>query len=178
MNHLPFEAQIIDNHPMDEPQQQALKVHLVECVQCRTLQTKWLMVESQLRSVPMVTPAPGFHQRWQASLSLRHAREQRHKAVRFLCILLGANLISLIVILVSTLLTGSAVQWLVSTINTITGLFQFWSQIEEVAYAVLQLLPPVAPIILMVLSACGLCLAIAFWVISLWRISFQGVNVK
>jgi hypothetical protein len=60
----------------------------------------------------------------------------------------------------------------------ISNTLSFCSQIEEVIRAILQLFPPAVPVIIGALCACGLCMAIALWIFSLWRISFQGVVVK
>jgi len=178
MNHMPFEKQLFDDQPMNEQQDSMLKAHLSECGQCRKLQSQWQFVEQQLSSAPMASPVPGFRNRWQAGLSRRRSIQQRRQVFRFLITLLTADAVSLIILGITSIISGSAAQWVLSTAKTVSTAFLIWGKLLEVASAIIELLPPAAPAFLAILFAGGLFLATALWVVSLWRISFQGVKVK
>jgi hypothetical protein len=178
MSHLPFEAWIMEQKSLDNKRLLELKAHVDQCPQCSKLQSNWQAVETQLRTAHMAAPASGFSSRWQASLTERKTRQQRRQVYQFLAVLLGITLLSLVILITSILLNHSFYGWILATMHSISGTIHLWNQIEQVGYAIFRILPPAFSITAGILMACGLSMAIALWVVSLWRISNQGVYVK
>ena len=80
MSHQPYETWILDAHPLAVEERRALEAHLNTCQQCQALQRKWRAVRQELRLQTLVSPAPGFAQRWQAGLAGRREQEIRRQA--------------------------------------------------------------------------------------------------
>jgi hypothetical protein len=76
MSHQPYETWLFDETELSREQAQALQAHLHECQQCRGLEKSWKTLDGKIQATPMVSPQPGFSQRWRASLAERRARQQ------------------------------------------------------------------------------------------------------
>ncbi len=67
-----------------------LSEHLRACEHCRELSDGWQGVERTLKTAAVVSPAPGFAQRWQARLADESIRRGNRQAKYFLAFSLGA----------------------------------------------------------------------------------------
>jgi len=68
MNHQPFENWFLSEEPLPADDERELRDHLVGCDQCSGLEDAWLDVANLFTEVPEIEPAPGFVNRWQATL--------------------------------------------------------------------------------------------------------------
>ena len=175
MSHQPYETWLFDEAELSSEQAQALQVHLQECQQCRGLQKAWKNLGAKIQATPMVSPQPGFSQRWRASLAERRSRQQVLQVRRLFIGLLVAALITLLLLVVVFYLTASPVNLLVAVLEGITSLIIRGSQIQRVIVPWLETVPLIIPIAGWVIFSSGLTLLSLFWIYSLWRIHSQGV---
>lgn len=175
MDHQPFENWILDPHPQSLEDAQALQRHLETCPQCRALKTGWQSAEAALRYAPMLKPADGFSQRWQATLAQRRARQHLRQTRLLLFSLSLAALVSLLILVAVFLNTTSPVALLVSGTRLITSMN---SWLVTVQHFITSMLSSPLPLAIWIGLGCGFSLLVVFWMFSLWRISIKGVQAK
>ena len=93
MNHQPFDNWLLSEEPLPEDDNRALREHLSDCDQCRELEDAWINVANLFTEVPEVEPAPGFVNRWQATLEADQAavRVMRQRWQSWIVLVLIAN---------------------------------------------------------------------------------------
>ncbi len=96
MSHHPYEEWILTDDRLTPQQTEATRQHLESCSHCRLLQSQWQAARLQMRTGGMKTPAPGFVNRWQKSLPVRHARQQVQSAKRLVIFMLGLTVAMLL----------------------------------------------------------------------------------
>jgi hypothetical protein len=107
MSHPRFESMLFERADLKGSDRLALEQHLQDCDACRRLASQWAMVEARLTKAPMVAPATGFTQRFQARLTL-----QRRKRRSWIAVLLGLGGASLLIAV--AILFGSGILSLLS----------------------------------------------------------------
>lgn len=178
MKHQPFESWIIDETKLSSAQFQELQAHLEECPECRKLQQGWQTARQCVQNGRMVSPAPGFSQRWQDSLAERRARQQRLQMRRFFLLLSSATFTLLLALIALALFSRSPIEWLIVAATHVTRLVVTLSQIQENFLFVLRLLPPAIPLAFWIILTGSLSLLSLAWVFMMWRISTQGAYQK
>ena len=178
MNHQPFENWIFEERPLPPDQEQNLNQHLEECKTCKASQHAWLSFQEEMKHSEMVSPIPGFSQRWLISLTERRLREQRRQAKKFVLFLLGAASLSLILLIGLMIMDQSPLEWVIGSLHTIALVTIRFKQIQLVIYSILKSLPPFVPVIAWVVFTLPLGLLSITWIGALWRISMQGVSEK
>jgi hypothetical protein len=176
MSHQPYETWLFDEADLSSEQSLALQTHLQECEQCRGQQKAWKTLDGKIQATPMISPQPGFSQRWRASLAERGARQQVLQVRRLFIGFLVAALITLLLLVVVFFLTASPVNLLVFVFEGVTNLIIRGSQIQHVIVPWLKTVPPIIPIAGWVIFSSSLSLLSLFWIYSLWRIHSQGVH--
>ena len=178
MSHQPFENWIFDFDRLSTEDRRTLQEHLEGCNHCQTLQRKWQMVGRELRARPVVAPAPGFSQRWQASLAERRAREQRAQAWRAFLGFLGGAFIILIALAGYTLAVSSPAEWLAVVIRYASNSLNLFDTLVSFVQLWLASTPVALNLALWIYLTVTLCLLSLGWVIALWRTSIIGVLNK
>jgi anti-sigma factor RsiW len=176
MSHQPYEKWLFDEAELSSEQAQALKAHLQECQQCQDLQEAWKNLGVKIRAMPMVSPLPGFSQRWRASLAERRARHQVLQVKRLFIGFLVAALITLLLLAAMLFLTASPVNLLVAVFEGVTHLIIRGSQIQQVIVPWLKTVPLIIPIAGWVIFSSIFGLLSLFWIYSIARIHSQGVH--
>jgi anti-sigma factor RsiW len=176
MSHQPYEMWLYDQADLSSDQVQALQAHLQECEQCRGLQKAWKTLDGKIQAAPMVSPQPGFSQRWRASLAERRARQQVLQVRRLFIGFLVAALITLLLMVVVFFLTASPVNLLVVLFEEVTKLVIQGSQLQRVIVPWLKTVPLIIPIAGWVIFSSLLSLLSLLWIYSLWRIHSKGVQ--
>lgn len=175
MSHQPFETWILDEEPLTAEDRRSLYAHLESCAQCQRLSNKWQTVRQELRARPIAVPAPGFRQRWQASLVERRAREQRKQAWKIFGFFSAGALLVLMMMAAYLAATTSPTDWMSSFIRLFSS---SKSLINLVLYAVqtwLSATPPAVNLVLWIYLTLSLCLLTLVWVLILWRTRIVGV---
>jgi hypothetical protein len=175
MRHQPFETWIIDQDPLDPAQAQALKSHLLECEDCRRLSVGWVEAHAHLLSVSPADPKPGFTQRFQSSLALRRYHQQQILIRRTFLYLLGGSMASLLALLAYLFLVVTPTGLFVGAFRSVTYLLVWWNNLQNTYLPLVQSLPAFVPIMLWIIFSTSLSVFSVIWVISIWRISTQGV---
>ncbi len=174
MNHQPFESWMINEVHLSLEQETSLQSHLAACPECRKLQTSWQGAHHALRAAPMMRPAPGFNQRFSASLAQRRALAAHQRQIRNIILGLSISVIATALLLVVVIFAStSPVDILVRTTEIITGLIGWWNRASRLLIAALQ--QPVALAIWVLLTS-GISLLAFGWLFTLWRISLQGAQ--
>jgi len=181
MSHQPFESWIIEAEPLGSEDRNQLEAHLESCPQCQLLKTNLQAVHLRLSSARQARPAVGFSQRWQAGLQQR-LEEQRMKQVlqvrRFFLLLGAATVVSLALFVLMVTLGGGLDQWLVETANRLQTANQWVGDFQSLLFTVLQVTPPVIPLAVWISVTTVFSVLAMIWIVSLWRITFKGVNSR
>ena len=121
MNHQPFEKWLFSEEPLPADVERELRDHLMDCDQCSGLENAWMDVERLFNEATEIEPAPGFTNRWQATLEANRAVEkekrQRWQSLIFLVVI--ANFAAMALALVGLQLFntyGSFTEWVMSWI--------------------------------------------------------------
>lgn len=176
MSHQPFESWMLDEIHLSLEQETSLQTHLGTCPECRKLQTRWQAARQALQTTPMARPAPGFSQRFSASLAERRAREAYQRQVRNLMAGLAVGLVAAVTLLIVVIFTvTSPVDLLVRMTEWITGLIGWWNRASRLLIVSLQ---QPAVLVIWILLTSGISLLAFGWLFTLWRISLQGTQRK
>ncbi|MCJ7623047.1 MAG: hypothetical protein MUO76_06065 [Anaerolineaceae bacterium] len=181
MCHQPFETWILDEKDITDDERIMLQSHLDECGQCSKLQQSWLSARSKMELSQMLSPEPGFTSRWQDNLTKKLQEQQMRqvfKLRRFFLYLGTANVLTMILLVSFIMISGSPVNWLVSTLNQLLELTVWLGQTQHFVVSLIQALPPIFPITFWILLTSGVSTLALIWVVSIWKISFQGEIIK
>ena len=84
MKHPLYDTWLFDPENLTTEQGEALKQHLSDCADCRSLFDAWHTVEGRMLAAEPVAPKPGFTIRWQLRLPQALARRRRRQIVAVL----------------------------------------------------------------------------------------------
>lgn len=181
MCHQPFENWIIEQSALTPQERRQLEEHLETCPQCKRLQSNMQAVNVRLFSARQANPSPGFSTRWQTTLQNR-LEEKRMKEIlqirRFFLFLGTATFVSLILLVLFAIVGGGAVNLLGTTLERLSTATQWLQTLQGYLFALLQITPPVVPLILWISITTVFSILALIWVVSLWRITFQGVKSR
>ncbi len=175
MSHQPFENWILGTDAIPEEERRTFQAHLDDCEQCRLLQRKWQATQRELRTRAMVSPAPGFAQRWQDGLAERKAREMRRQAWKTFTGFLGGAFLILLGLAIYALATSSPADWLAAMIRYGSYSLDLFDTLVSVVIMWLQSTPLALNIALWIYATITLCLLCLAWVFAIWRTSILGV---
>ena len=177
MCHQPFENWIIEQAELGVQDRRLLEEHLETCPQCKRLSESMRAVHIRLTTAGQMRPAPGFTARWEMTLQKR-LEEQRMKQVlqvrRFFLFLGTATVLSLVLLLLFGTLGGGLFHHLTGTLNRLASTTELIETIQGYVFALLQIAPPAIPIAIWVTVTTVFSALALIWVVSLWRITFQG----
>lgn len=94
MNHQPFRDWLLSGEKLSTDEIQELQEHMQSCESCRQTDAAWREVESVLRGIPQVEPAPGFTNRWQAHLTAYLEQKQKRRG----WIMIGLDVVMIVVL--------------------------------------------------------------------------------
>lgn len=176
MSHQLNESWIFEDVLLSDEQARALRMHIADCPECFALHQSWQGARSALRGVEVVAPAPGFSQRWRASLEDRRVSEQKRQVRRFLFFLIGALLLSGLSLAAHYLVLSSPVTLLVTAMQTVAMILICLSHIQDVLQWFLRVIPPAILITTGILLASSLSIFSSVWVATMWWFTTQGVH--
>jgi hypothetical protein len=177
MKHQPFETWIYERETLSQDQTRNLENHLEICERCSALATSWMDVEDQLFSASLIAPAPGFSRRWRSRL-VDHRHQVSHRqmsamlltttvGLAVLSILFGAELLPILQPVIPALAA-----WGVKVATFVANLNIFRMIMGILLEATVESVPLVYRVVLP-FSLAGLA---AFWVVSLYRLSFRRIR--
>jgi hypothetical protein len=172
MNHQPFEDWLLNDKLIDPKQKLELDAHLRICSYCSALAE----TGKALRLVKKVSPAAGFHARFQARLVRQKAAERRRRLWGAVLFAFG-GLVMLVWLLWPYLASfftspatfiASLVEWGVFVVTTLYAMAQASSVLLDVIPGVLP--PFVWMVFVSAIAGIGL-----LWSVSIWRFTRRGV---
>ena len=162
MNHQPYLDWMIAtteelNEMLTPENQIALHEHLSQCNSCQELGEAWRVVELEMQSAPMQSPAQGFKQRWQARLETNQKQKQQKQSYSLLgFLILGVFLMLAALIALALPMIKSPILFLWTWIYQ---LVQYYLYIEFFRLLLLSIFQTVIDVIPMA----GLILIIGFF---------------
>ena len=174
MNHRPFEDWLLNEHPVTPTEKRELDAHIRSCAHCAALAESGL----ELRSVRMVSPAPGFTMRFQQRLAAQRIADRRRRLWGLMVLLLGGG--ALLIWLAAPYLLAfitSPGQWLTIGIGYLLFIVTSVQAVSEVMLVLFRVAPGfISPYAWMVLLSTLTGLGL-LWTVSIWRFTrfSQGV---
>jgi hypothetical protein len=178
MRHQPFESWIIDDTNLTIEQAQSLQSHLQSCEDCRKLSSGWAVARAYLSQAPAVSPAPGFTRRFGASIAERRFHQQQMQVRRTLLYLIGGSFASLLALMAYLLFIVTPTGVFITAFRSLTHTLVWWNNLQDIYLPLVQSLPIFVPVALWILFTTSLSIFSILWVVSIWRISTQGVPNK
>ncbi len=170
-----FEPWLLAEIDLTPEQEASLQSHLATCQECRRIRAGWQAARQELERPRMAQPAPGFSERFSASLAVRRARQAHLRQIRNLILGLSLCLIVCAIVLVGLIFSAtSPVDILVRINGGIVKTIAWWNQAEAVLLVALQ---QPAILVIWILLTSGISLVAVGWLFSLWRISLHGGQV-
>lgn len=83
-DHQLFEEWLFSDKELPHHDTHTLEEHLETCDSCRQLSTSWTEAEAEIKTVPMLSPAPGFTERWQIRLAADRRKRQSKQNIAIL----------------------------------------------------------------------------------------------
>jgi hypothetical protein len=178
MEHQPFENWILSETPLTASQEIDLDVHLAICTHCRSIKDGMLSVEDLFRSATFESPSPGFSQRFKIMAAQREEDVRRMQSYFFL----GWTLIATVIVslgYIGTLMLTSSPAGVISDImsSAVTAAYQF-DQMIQLLKTWMQVIPVPITLAIVAGSAGLVVLLTSGWVISVWKVSTQGVKAN
>ncbi len=175
MSHQPFEDSIFTDYRSSE-EDSKLHEHLAGCEACSTLYQSLHSFESVVNIVGMQQPAAGFVNRWHQMLVERRLNEQSLMVRRFFLFLGAANVVTFLIIMIFSLVSGSPVNWLINTLVEVNKSVIWAGILFDAAKTFFANIPVIVPLIGLFLTGLILLVILAFWVLMVWRLSTKGVR--
>lgn len=171
MNHLPYEEWLLSDTELTADEQEALRNHLQTCSDCQRLAGAWRSVASAIITTPVVAPAPGFTERWQARLVERRAARQRRQTGLVLLACVSAAIVTLVALALPQV--GGLPSWVElmgGFLGTISQMFSTLANIQDVLGAILMNIPLGTPLLLWIVFSCTLVFWSLIWMLTIWRL--------
>ncbi len=177
MNHQPFENWIFEEE-LTPIQEQELEAHLSLCPDCARLRQDLHSVEACFKSVAMVSPKPGFTQRWQNDFARRLALQQKRMVRRLLFFLGSAAFGTLLLLTVVLFLSTSPARILSSILEVVGNIIVQMGALEAFVWNFVRSQPAILTITSWIIGTSALAVVVSVWLFSMWRIAAQGVFQK
>ena len=150
MNHQPFENWLFSEEHLPADDERQLKDHLMDCDQCSGLENAWIGVERLFAEVTDIEPAPGFINRWQATLeadrAAKKAVSQRWQSLIFLVVIANFAAIALALLGIQLFNTyGSVTEWVMSWVYKAATTMVLVNGFGNAFITISRTIPPLIP---------------------------------
>ena len=174
MNHRPFEDWLLDDQPLTPEQKRDLQSHLKLCTSCAAIADSNLA----LHTIHVVSPVPGFTDRFQARLAHRRSGQKwRQFAGTLVLVLGGLGLLYWAAGPVIQEAFSSPAEWITTAVSYFLFVLTSLQALSEAGNILLRVVPNfVSPADLFIISV--LISGFFFWgIVSIWRVKRvpQGV---
>ena len=178
MEHQPFENWILSELPLTPSQETDLDGHLAVCSHCRSIKDGISSVDDLFRASTFESPSPGFAQRFKIMAQQREEDARRLQSYFFL----GWTLIATVVIslgYIGTLMLTHSPAGVVSDLmaSAVQAAYQFDTMLHLMK-TWLQVIPLPITLAIVAGSASLVVLLTSGWVISVWKVTTQGVKAN
>jgi hypothetical protein len=176
MEHQPFENWILSGDPLTQSQFTELKAHLSICPHCTTIKEGFSGVEMLFKSATFESPSPGFTHRFKIMAAQREEEARRLQSYFFLGWTMIVTVVVSIAYLTTMMLTKSPTEVITELMSsTINVAFQLDTLIETLM-AWFTIIPLPITLAIIAGSASLVVLLTSGWIISVWKVSSQGVR--
>ncbi len=177
MEHQPFERWIFEAETLSDEQASALRDHLQGCGRCRAIADAWHAVEQEIVLAPMISPAPGFTQRWKARRSeRRRIAEQRQFAALGVTVLFGILVVAGLLLMRFVMLYQSSNVDLLTWIGEIVKIVEHLNLVRQIWGAVFSSMLSTVPLVYRVALPMVLAGLSALWFFSMARLGMIKVQ--
>lgn len=178
MEHQPFENWILSENPLSSSQTTDLHDHLAICSHCRLIKEGVSSVEDLFKSSTFESPSPGFTHRFEIMAAQRKEEARRLQSYFFL----GWTLVVTVLVsigYITTLMLTSSPEEVISGLmtSTINMAFQFDTMLHLLKTWA-QIIPLPITLAIIAGSASLVVLLTSGWIISVWKVSTQGVKAN
>ena len=176
MNHQPFEDWLLSEEPLPEDDERTLREHLVDCEKCRGIEDAWLDVANLFSEVPAVEPAPGFVNRWQATLEADQSaiKAMRQRWQSWIVLVLIANGAALALLLTGVQLFNtydSFSDWVLSWVYKAATAMVVANGFRNAFFTLFRTVPQLIPTGWWIGLAVILCVSTVIWIVSMTKLS-------
>lgn len=177
MEHQPFENWILSGEPLTPSQSAELASHLYVCQHCQSVQEGIMGVEDLLKSATFESPTPGFSNRFRYMAALRKEEAKRLQAYFFLGGILAVTILVSIGYFAVLMLTQSPLDVISNLMTTTISLAFSIDELLVLLQTWAQFIPWPVSLALAAFASSIAVLLTSGWLISVWKISTQGVKV-
>jgi hypothetical protein len=176
MNHQPFENWLFSEEPLPKDDKRALRDHLVDCDRCSELEDAWLDVANLFAEVPEVEPAPGFVNRWQATLEADQAaiKAMRQRWQSWILLVLIANGAAVALLLTGVQLFNtydSFTDWVLSWVYKAATAMVLANGFRNAFITLFRTVPQLIPTGWWIGIALALSVSTLIWIVSMTKLS-------
>jgi hypothetical protein len=174
MNHRPFEDWLLDDQPLSIEQKRELQSHLRVCNSCSAIAESNLA----LHTIHIVSPTPGFRDRFQLRLAKRRREQKWRQIIGILVLVLGG--MGLVYWLAGPIIQeafSSPAELITSAVGYFLFILTSLQVLSMASTILLRVVPTfVSPSVLfvtaLIISGAGF-----LWIVSIWRVTRtpQGV---
>lgn len=176
MGHQPFEEWIFEDKNKTQQQEILLNQHLAQCPSCSSMQESWKAVEREFQNAAMVSPLPGFMDRWQSTFVNKKAIEHQMQAIKSFIGISCAILITMGALITWIILTNSVSDVIVGSLNIYSSAMQAYINLRAMILQFFRSAPPITPYLFWIVIAGWGGILTGLWGMTIWRVSRQGVN--
>jgi hypothetical protein len=176
MNHQPFENWLFSEEPLPADDERELRGHLTDCDQCSGLENAWMDVDRLFAEVTEVEPAPGFINRWQATLEANRMAEkairQRWQSLIFLVAIANFAVIALALVGIQLFNTYSSLtEWVMSWVYKAATMIVLVNGFGNAFVTISRTIPQLIPTGWWAAIAVTLGFSTIVWIVSVTKLS-------
>lgn len=178
IEHGQFEEWIWSEEELDPEQSAGLQEHLSACEECRELKASWENFHDRLMAAQVVPAPPNFSGRWNFDLAERKVLARNIQVRRMALYSSVSVVLSFLAAIGLTFYISSPVDLIIGIVESASGLITLTNQLRSIFTSLIQVIPPIIPAVYWLVITSIFCLLASLWIISIWRISKQGVYLK
>jgi anti-sigma factor RsiW len=174
-NHLPYRDWIFEEGPLPADSGEALRLHLEQCPECRTIAEGWRGARGSLETAGQKSPREGFASRWKAMAAHRLQSPSPRPAWALLAATSIGSLAMAIVLAVQTSAQGFSMAGVFTrSLSTAAGTLAEWLDTSNSFGAFLSIVSRTIPPACYLLAVFLLCLIGVLWLLLLVRANSTG----
>lgn len=179
MNHQPYEEWLLrePDHLKDQLSAQEytdFQLHLEECKSCQSLSVAWRETENELRTAPIISPEPGFTNRWLVRLEQKRRQSRKQQTAVMLIVTIASALLLL------SLLTFTVLPWINnpnvfiwSYLYRFTKVYSYFNTIGNIAGILFSATARLIPISWLIFMVGIICELGVLWIVFYRILIFQ-----
>lgn len=172
-NHQPFEDWIFSRDAISREDELMLRDHLQHCPDCQSLSGALQKVEFSLNAEPVLSPPPGFSNRWLERLAEHRLRKQKVQTIRFF--LITFTIASVLTILFAILLQPAIrtpFPYLLAVAYQLASILVYMNRFASAGITIYRTLFKLIPPVMWVSLVIGLAASAIIWIAALRKLVY------